>query len=86
MQMDPTIIFTALTAAIGALAGWIAVATKNQNAKHEKCEADKDALEVRINKLEMDQAVFQTCDKTPCGAREAFQRRASFSVSGNQKP
>lgn len=78
--MDPTTFQGFLIAAVTTLAGWIAIAVKSSNAKHDKCELDKDALESRMSTMESDMSVFKSCPHEPCGAREAFDRRASFSV------
>jgi hypothetical protein len=48
--------------------------------KVEKCETDRATMHEKMDEMGRDLDMFKGCPKEPCGAREAFHRRASFSV------
>lgn len=78
-------------AAVGALAAWIKsaiskmqanheAAERRSDAKHEACEKDREAIKDQLAEVKTDVAIFKGCPTDPCGARQAMQRRESFSL------
>lgn len=43
-----------------------------------KCQEEHEKASLRLRELEVAQAIYATCDKLPCGAKEAFRRQQNF--------
>lgn len=50
----------------------------------DECEDDRKKIKEDLDTMRLDMVAFKSCDKEPCGARDAIKRAHSFSVNPKQ--